>query len=82
MDIRIRSGSDLFVGAEDTSRCGAQILLEWLLVCHGLDRLVRHLNSNPYFDGATELAELFMEVLTTVQLSSTECLIEIWHRVR
>ena len=82
MDIRIRSGSDLFVGAEDTSRCGAQILFEWLVVCHGLDRIVRHLNNNTYFDGAIELAELFVEVLTTVTPSSTECLIEIWHRVR
>ena len=64
------------------SRCGAQVLFKWLLVCHWLDRLVRQLNSHLHFDGANEFAELFAEALTTVKPGSTECLVETWNGVR
>ena len=82
IDIGIRGGSDWSVVEENLSRCGAQVLFEWFLVCHRLDRLVRDLNSHPHFDCDTELTELFVEVLTTIEPGSTKCLIKIWHGVR
>ena len=82
LNIGIRGDSYRSVATEDPSESGTQLLFEWLLVCHELDQLVRNLNSHLHFDGATELAELFLEVLTTVQQGSTECLIEIWNGIR